>query len=102
MKRSGRLGANIQGAEVDRIQVSLSREERRLLVSRCSLSEDWLSLLKDDEPGARTIVLAPSQVEALRTLVADRLQVAGFDEDWDVNHEGRLLEGVIDKLILRK
>lgn len=96
------LGANIPGAKVDRIQVTLSREERRLLVTRCSLSPDWLSLLGDDATRARTIALTPSQLEALRTLVADRLQVAGFDEDWDVNDEGRVLEGIIDKLIPRK
>jgi hypothetical protein len=58
-------------------------------------------LLNDEERGARTIILTLAQVEALRAPVADRLQVAGFDEDWDVNEEGRLLEGIIDKLIPR-
>jgi hypothetical protein len=56
-------------------------------------------LLKDDDLGARTIALTPSLVKALRTLVADRLQIAGFDQNWDVNDEGRILEGIIDKLI---
>jgi len=43
----------------------------------------------------------PKQIDVLRTAVADRLQTAGFDEKWDVNAEGKLLEGIIDKLIPR-
>jgi len=86
---------------VDGLEVRLSLEERREIVARCVLPDDLLALLGDHSSGMRTVRLMPKQIDVLRTAVADRLQTAGFDEKWDVNAEGKLLEGIIDKLIPR-
>jgi hypothetical protein len=46
------------------------------------------------------LVLTDAQVDDLRDLVADRLDVVGFDEDYAANAEGKFLEELIDKLYL--
>lgn len=89
------------GARVDGIEVKLSSEERREILLRCSVPKDLQELLDDRNSVIRPIRLTPKQVDLLRTAVADRLQAAGFDENWAVNEEGKLLEGIIDKLIPR-
>jgi len=86
---------------VDGLDLSLSLEERREILARCALPDDLLKLLDERGSGSHTVRLTPKQIETLRTAVADRLQTAGFDEKWEVNAEGRLLEGIIDKLIPR-
>lgn len=89
------------GGRVEGIELSLSLEERRGILVHCVVPKDLRELLGDHNPGIRPVKLTSKQVELLRTAVADRLQVAGFDENWDVNEEGKLLEGIIDKLIPR-
>lgn len=80
------------------IWLSLTPRERKLIRERCEVPADIRQLLNADASGAQTIVLTPAQIDVLREAVADQLQRAGFDENWDANPEGRALEGIIDKL----
>jgi len=80
------------------IWLNLTPLERKLIRERCEVPADIRDLLSGDPPGRHTIRLTPAQIDVLREAVADQLQRAGFDEKWDVNPEGRALEGIIDKL----
>jgi hypothetical protein len=78
--------------------LSLTRLERKLIRERCEVSPELREIVADDAERTQSVRLTRSQADALREAVADQLQRAGFDEHWDVNPEGRALEGIIDKL----
>ena len=44
--------------------------------------------------------ITPDQVDSIRDLCGERLQRVGFDADYAPNPEGRLLEALIDKLLV--
>lgn len=87
---------------VDVTEVRLSQEERRFLLDRCTLARQWISLLGGGESGARTYTLSKPQIDELREQIVTCLQTIGFDETWEANARGRLLEGIIDKLAPRR
>ena len=82
----------------ERRRIPFTARERQLMTERCDLSPELRSLLAGDARRSRTVVLNAAQLEQLRDAVADRLQRAGFDQDWNVNQEGVELESIIDKL----
>ncbi len=45
-----------------------------------------------------TYRLTTEQIDGMRDLCADRLQIVGFDESYEPTEEGRLLESLLDKL----
>lgn len=79
-------------------RILFTPRERRLMIEHCELPADLQALLAGDGCRSQAVVLTESQLDVLRDAVADRLQRAGFDEDWKVNQEGAELETIIDKL----
>ncbi len=80
------------------IWLSLTRLERKLIRERCEVSAEIREIVADDAERTQPVRFTRPQVNALREAVADQLQRAGFDEDWNANPEGKALEGIIDKL----
>lgn len=83
-------------------EIRLSSEERRFLIDRCPLAQEWVALLDDSVTGARTYALSKPQIDALSEQIVTCLQAIGFDEDWEPNTEGKLLEAILDKLSPRR
>jgi hypothetical protein len=79
-------------------EIRLSSEERRFLLDRCPLAQEWIDLLGDVQTGARSYALSKPQIDALSEQVVTCIQTLGFDEDWEPNDAGKLLEGILDKL----
>lgn len=44
------------------------------------------------------ISLSESQADELRDLCGEQLQIAGFDENYELTDEGKILESLVDKL----
>jgi hypothetical protein len=44
--------------------------------------------------------LTPGEIDQLRDLAGERLQEAGFDQDYEPRELGRTLESLVDKLFL--
>jgi hypothetical protein len=79
-------------------EFAFTARERLVMQQNCSLPEELRSLILSDTLGPIAVRLTPAQVDLLRDAVADRLQQAGFDAEWNLNEEGTVLEGIIDKL----
>jgi hypothetical protein len=82
----------------DRIWLSLTDLERKLIRERCQLPGDLRDRFSDKYVERPTISLSRAEADEVREAVADQLQRVGFNEQWGVTAEGRALEGIIDKL----
>jgi hypothetical protein len=73
------------------MKIHLSEEETSVLAR--------YNLLFDAPPSP---VLDPDQVDELRDKLGDLLQDIGFDKDYRLTPEGKTIEALIDKLLVRK
>ncbi len=51
-----------------------------------------------DDLGNTYIDLSENYIDEIRDWASERQQMIGFDEDYNLNDEGKLLESIIDKL----
>jgi len=51
-----------------------------------------------DDLGNTYIDLSENYIDEIRDWASERQQMVGFDEDYNLNDEGKLLESIIDKL----
>lgn len=51
-----------------------------------------------DDLGNTYIDLSENNIDEIRDWASERQQMIGFDKDYNLNDEGKLLESIIDKL----
>ena len=72
------------------------------LASEDSSFRDSLRSRPEIREGRGTLILDHAEAERMRDYFTDRLARVGFDEDYEPNDEGVMLEKLIDKLFLPK
>ncbi len=83
-------------------KIKLSRSEYNYLISSDSLPFDCQPLLQSTyrTNSDYQLELSEDKVEDFRDLFGDRLQMFGFDKNYELTKEGELLEGLIDNFYL--
>lgn len=82
------------------IDLELSTEESELIISRFNLSQDLITALETHADKRVRISVTPDIAEDLREQAEGLLPLIGFDENYEPNVSGRLLESLIDKFFL--
>jgi hypothetical protein len=77
--------------------ISLTREERQLLLRRLEVAPDIRAQLESASPHSVDVWMSVDQADDLREAVQDVLQVHGFDESYAPTQEGLVLERLVDK-----
>lgn len=84
-------------------EFQVSAEELEYLKQLASLDESLAGLLRSKEgaPGRRmTIRLSRAEAERLSNCLTEQLAMVGFDENYSLNEQGRILEDLIDRFYL--
>jgi hypothetical protein len=77
-------------------RIKFTTEQLRYLQERLEFPADLKELVRGTHPG--DLVLSPEQAKELMGAVSNRLQVAGFNAEYDPTLEGKMLESIIDRL----
>jgi hypothetical protein len=80
-------------------RVRLTSDQARYLETATYLSSELRDGLRrgvSDSAEPASFEIDSALAEQLRTAFTDRLGAAGFDESYEPNDEGKLLEGLID------
>jgi hypothetical protein len=84
----------------DQRAARLSREELGYLKAAGFLPESLvqrLSTVEAETGDANLVVVSRGIAEEIRSALTRRLAATGFDADYELNSEGRLLEALIDR-----
>lgn len=87
----------------DQMMIQLSHMEAEYigkLVSEDNSFRDSFLRRPELHSGRWTLVLEPDEVRRMAIYFALRMARVGFDEDYEPNKEGLVIEGLQDKLIL--
>ena len=84
---------------VERLLVSLTDEERTVLLDHVKLRRRVRSIVESAQKGARGwgITLSADDAEEIRDCCGSTLAAIGFDEHYAPTKDGLLLESMIDK-----
>lgn len=79
--------------------IKLNNDEYKYITSSRFLPNELLHLIKDSKKNESIHVLKVTEENAdtLRDLFGEQLQLVGFDENYKLTHEGKILEDLIDK-----
>ena len=82
------------------VNIKLNKNEYNYLCRALFLKDEFRKLLFSSEQLNSTYVLKISEnhADAIRDLCGEQLQIAGFDEKYELTSEGRILESLVDKL----
>jgi hypothetical protein len=85
------------------MRVKLSDDEATYLSTASFLTADFRDKLKHARrpvPSCVAVELSPDEADSIRDALGEELQRAGFDEGYNVNAIGRLIERLIDEFYL--
>jgi hypothetical protein len=88
-------------AENHEFKVSVTEADYLKLASR---DESFTGLLKFQDGGRSTkliMQLSRAEAEQLRECLTTQLAAVGFDEDYEPNEQGQMLEDLIDRFFIR-
>lgn len=79
--------------------VTLTENERHVLMTSVLLPETLRSVVNSARQSGRnwTLEISDDDANEVRDLCGDRLQEVGFDERYEPNEAGLLLEQLVDK-----
>ena len=78
----------------DHFKVKLSFEELLFIIDQLPVKTDLKTLLKTQK---MNVVISEDNADYLRDLSMDKLETDGFNEKYEPNVEGVILESLIDK-----
>lgn len=86
------------------LKVKLNDKEYSYIHKAKFLDENHRKLfLFPKKEGAEYVLnFSENQADELRDLCGEQLQVAGFDENYELTEEGKILESLIDKFFIIK
>jgi hypothetical protein len=70
-------------------------EQQRLILERLHFPEHLATLLRQE-----TLRLQPTEAEIVRDALTNEMARRGFDADYKPNHEGLIIEALIDQLFV--
>lgn len=65
----------------------------------CELIDDW-QILSEKEKDFLILECSEDQADDIRDKCSEKLQLVGFDEKYELNFEGKILEDLIDKFFV--
>jgi hypothetical protein len=83
--------------------ISLSQRELLYLVNSSFLDASLRQIVAEASPGTanrRTISVPANVAEAFRAAFTDRLAEVGFDGEYNLTSEGKMLEDLIDRFFI--
>jgi hypothetical protein len=80
--------------------ISLSREDVRYMLAMLELTPDLRQVL--EQLTAEGGPIGEEQADELRDRCNDKLDVCGYDENYDLNQDGKKLEALVDKLYVSR
>ena len=83
--------------------IKLNSDEFFHIISSCFLPNELIEMINESyEKSGNNYLLSISEDSAdqLRDLFSDQLQVAGFDENYNLTKEGKIIENLIDKFFI--
>lgn len=86
------------------LKVKLNNKEYSYIHKAKFLDENYRKLFSFPQKENTDYVLkfSEDQVDELRDLCGEQLQVVGFDENYELTEEGKILESLIDKFFIIK
>jgi hypothetical protein len=84
------------------LKIELSKLEYSYLCYSSFLEDNYRILLfsSQQQDDKYTLKISEEQADELRDLCGEQLQVAGFDENYELTAEGRILESLVDKFFV--
>ena len=84
------------------MKTKLTRQEYLCLAQEGFLPDKLRRSLSVNEHSASVVTIECSDdaADEIRDLCGDRLQEVGFDESYNPNEEGQILESLVDKLLV--
>ena len=84
------------------LKIELDRNEYNYLCQASFLEDDYRKLLYSSQQQDHRFELniSENQADEIRDLCGEQLQIAGFDENYELNSEGKILESLIDKFFI--
>ena len=85
------------------ITLFLNEEEYRYITNAKFIKKNILQLIVDacsKTNNGYCMTMDTITVDMVRDLFGNQLQIAGFNEEYEVNEEGAILEGLIDKFFV--
>ena len=87
----------------DLIPIKLSKEELNLIIGVESGDKSRMNILRSPSVSAAdsvTVYLDRDTIEGLRSKLTEQLAKSGFDKDYNLTVEGRIVEDLIDRLFV--
>jgi hypothetical protein len=81
------------------LKIELNRSEYNYLCQASFLENKYRKLLFSSEQhdDKYSLKILEDQADEIRDLCGERLQIAGFDEKYELTPEGKILESLVDK-----
>ena len=82
------------------LKIELNRNEYGYLCQASFLGEKYRKLLFSSKQNGDkySLKISEDQVDEMRDLCGEQLQIVGFDEKYELTQEGKILESLVDKL----
>ncbi len=84
------------------LKIELNKSEYNYLHEAPFLSNDHRYLLStaNQLDDAYILEISKTNADEIRDCLGERLQLVGFDKEYDLTTEGEILEGLIDKFFI--
>lgn len=84
------------------IKIELNRNEYNYLCQASFLEDKHKKLLfsSQQQDDKYALKISEGQADEIRDLCGERLQIAGFNERYELTPEGKILESLVDKLFI--
>jgi hypothetical protein len=84
------------------MKITINEEELRVLVEACKAEGCLLSIPAErlDDKSGYILVLSEDDANTFRDVCGEHLPLVGFDDDYNPNAKGLVLENLIDKFFV--
>lgn len=84
------------------LKIELNKNEYTYLCRASFLEDKYRKLLfsSENHDGIYSLKISEDEAGEIRDLCGERLQLACFDEKYELNQEGKILEPLVDKFFV--
>ena len=83
------------------IKIKLNKNEYQYLYKMNYISDNYNISSNPKEKDYLILECSGDQADAIRDKCSEKLQLIGFDEKYELNLEGKILEDLIDKFFVK-
>lgn len=84
------------------LEIELNRNEYNYLCQASFLEDKYRKLLfsSEQQDGKYSLKISEDQADEIRDLCGEQLQIFGFDTQYELTQEGKILESLVDKFFV--